>query len=191
MIMTPVPTLLDTLRQATRHSHQQLDRHPVLACLPRPSLNLTQYGHALAALHGVHAAMEASLEAQPPWPDFAQCFPPRRAALAQDLAELGIIPPPLTLALPPLHNVGAWLGRLYVLEGSALGGKMIALQIQRHGLAAPLRFFSCATSPERWPCLRERASRLPASEAPHAIAAAQHTFALYHRHLDTCVPQAR
>ena len=143
------------LREATKSAHRALDHHPLLASLARDGLTLATYARALAALHAPHAALEALLAAAIPAAD----FPPRHHDLATDLAELGVAPYPLYADLPAAPDAARRIGVLYVIEGSNLGGAVIA---------------------------RRLAETLPPDGAATACTAACATFDFYRQHFDAC-----
>ncbi len=120
--MTPIRS---RLREATGSGHAALEA--VMALSP---LNLECYGRALQVLHAVRAGWEPFLER------FFPALPcPHLARLEADLAVLQR--PTLAAAPPPPANnqAEAW-GVRYVLEGSALGGRMLLQQAAAIGLTA-------------------------------------------------------
>jgi len=177
------------LRAATHTAHHQLDHHPLLAPLVKPTLTLHHYRHALQALLAVHQPLQAALRAD--FAAFAIDYPliDRVALLCADLAVLKVSPTgtasaPLALGnadesgereeaggarrlataadqvdrrgsehratprcaraaiysafpLPAAGSEATLIGRLYVVEGSRLGGRFIARALQqRLGLTA-------------------------------------------------------
>ena len=105
------------LRAATAADHQAVDaafaRHDLTE---RNGYIAFLVGHA-RALPAVERAL-ASADGPPP-------LRPRAALLAADLAGVGeAMPPPLDLA-PPATPAEAW-GMAYVIEGSRLGGALLA-----------------------------------------------------------------
>lgn len=124
-------SVLERLRDATRLAHERLEeRLDILASMQ----SLEGRRQLAARFHSLHAGMEAALE---PWlaPIEGLDFAARRRtrALADDLAALGVEPPPSHSAPQPVDAAEA-LGLFYVLEGSSLGGKVIRKQAERAGL---------------------------------------------------------
>jgi heme oxygenase len=174
------------LREATRASHRRLDHHPLLAALLQPSLTLTLYGRVLAALHGAQGAIESRLA------DFAPpaLLPPRLPVLSSDLAALGMDPFPLTVAVPPSAAAAEKLGLLYVVEGSNLGGAVIARQLVASlPESAPRAFFGGAEGPRRWQRFWTFAHThdLKPDHFEAAAGAARACFEFYRLHLDRCL----
>lgn len=174
----------ERLRGATRPAHRILDQHPLLLPLIRAPLSHADYGRALAALHGPQCALEARLGGFAPAAD----FPPRRADLESDLATLGVTAQPLLADLPEFDSPTSLLGAFYVIEGSNLGGAVIARMLAKN-LISPSTdaFFGKAGGNARW-------ARYQAFARPHyrednfqVIAdAANRTFRWYAQHLDRC-----
>ncbi|GJD60236.1 biliverdin-producing heme oxygenase [Methylobacterium frigidaeris] len=129
--------ILERLRTETRAAHDAIERD--LAWETRVA-NRDDYRALLGRFWGLHAVLEPALAASL---GDAAFFDPRRrlAHLVADLrflgfddAAIGALPRP-QLALPR-HRAEAF-GALYVLEGSTLGGQVIAKHIGRQlGLTA-------------------------------------------------------
>ncbi|MEO1575994.1 MAG: biliverdin-producing heme oxygenase [Pseudomonadota bacterium] len=115
---------IDALRRRTRNIHQRLHDHPLLAPLTRPTLTRAQYVLALRALQRFHESVEAALTPTPR----SLVFSP---AIVEDLVELGAGLNPLPACRPFDEPVDRdeHLGIQYVLEGSALGGRVIARHV--------------------------------------------------------------
>ncbi|WP_343527949.1 biliverdin-producing heme oxygenase [Sphingomonas sp.] len=111
--------------------------------------------------------------------DRAIAFPwrSRREALAADLAVLGRpMPDPLPFALPD-DDAAGW-GALYVIEGSRLGGVMLARQVEE-GL--PRRYLESGFGPGEWRQFRQALDAAAVDQAwiARAVTAAEQVFALY------------
>jgi len=136
----PPPLFSVRLRLGTHAAHEAIEANPRFARLMAPDLTRAEYRALTARMYGFHAVAEAMVA------DAARLLPAdlalerrlrRTWLLANDLRALGVTEAALA-ALPrcPLAPCGtaeeAW-GLLYLLEGSSLGGQLIA----RH-LAATL-----------------------------------------------------
>lgn len=100
----------------------------------------------------------------------------RASRILADLADLGLGAPGL-LESPGFHSTAEMLGALYVVEGSRLGGAMLARRVPAH---LPRRFLSDADS-SRWRslvALIDHELVAPACQAA-ALAAARAAFALF------------
>ncbi len=143
--------MIARLRAATAAQHQQLEQQALFARLLRANLCLADYRAVLRCLYRVHAALEPALCAHlaainPPWR-----YVPRLPLLQQDLQSLADALPdtpprvPLTAAEVP--------GVLYVLEGSLLGGQLIARHLrQQFGPEIPQSFYRLGAQlpPQHW-----------------------------------------
>lgn len=125
---------LAALRAGTRAAHASMETVPAMKRLVSPDLTRDEYVSVLRHMHAFHAHAEPLIaEALHAMPEAASMLDGARPrALARDLAWFGAapVPPP---RLPPIDGAAAALGALYVIEGSGLGGRVIA----RH-LAASL-----------------------------------------------------
>ncbi|PWC88854.1 heme oxygenase [Azospirillum sp. TSH100] len=115
------------LRDATRESHDRLDKAAVLQPLVRPDITRPQYARALAVLYGFNAPVERGLT------DAGGDGAVRLDLLREDLRVLGADPDalPEMAGLPPLDSAPARLAARYVLDGSAHGGRAMLPGITR------------------------------------------------------------
>ena len=131
-------TLLKRLKVETREAH---DRIEAAIDLERRIASRDAYRDLLARFYGFHMAWESEAAAVAPDRDFFQsrC---KTQLLARDLETLGlgsddIIRLPRCQPLMPLPAPEAVLGSMYVVEGSTLGGAIIAREVEnRLGLTA-------------------------------------------------------
>lgn len=131
-------TLLERLKIETRPAH---DRIEAAIDLERRVASREAYRSLLARFYGFHAAWEAVAEAIAP---DRQAFRRRCKTdlLARDLQALEmsaheIARLPRCHPLMPLPAPAAVLGSMYVVEGSTLGGAIIARDVERRlGLTA-------------------------------------------------------
>lgn len=123
------------LRHATAAVHERLHRVPVFAALAEGRLDPAAYIGLLGRLYGFHDPFEAAIDqAGPPGLQPAEW---RRAHLLRsDMATLG--QSDAAIRRLPRHPVvgGRWtpahaMGVLYVIEGSTLGGRLLARQLDR------------------------------------------------------------
>ena len=120
--------VLRVLRSATASEHERVE--DTLA-LTDPALTRERLAAVLQLMHGFWLAAEEGLDAwaerEPAAAAPLEWDRRRRASLfAADLAALGHpADAPARPALPPVADTDEALGRLYVLEGSTLGGTFI------------------------------------------------------------------
>lgn len=151
--------VLAALRAHTQDVHHRIDRHVDIL---RGEVTRDEYRRLLELLWGFHAPVEAWLTRSgaarllPDWPS-------RRKVrwLADDLRALGISSEARS-ALP--HVPGWWIeptvpavaGVLYVVEGSTLGGRVIARHVRHVVGDVPVTFLSAYgdQTGRRWRDLR-------------------------------------
>jgi heme oxygenase len=186
---SPRSPLHEALRQATREPHHNLDHHPLLAALLHDTVDTHAYGDALVALHGMVAPLEAALLAYKDAP-YDVAARRKTPALVADLADLGRAPAARPLRFPAPGNVAELIGIAYTLEGSMLGGQVIARHLAGHAATPlPLRYFSGygEKTLDLWRDFLERAEAACPPALHDAVAAtAVRLFRAIHRHLDDC-----
>jgi len=129
------------LRLETAAAHRAVE---AAAGLPGRVITVADYAACLTRFFRLFAPLEAAIGGFRGWEDFGIDLPARRRtpALLADLRALGRAPP----APAPVQIAGfaAALGALYVLEGSALGGKSLAQAFTRQlpEIAGATRFFN-------------------------------------------------
>ncbi|MDR6786842.1 heme oxygenase [Sphingomonas sp. BE138] len=159
------------LRDATGAAHEQVDAAFGAHHLAAPAA----YRAFLLAHARALPVAEAAMAALP----FAATLPPRTPLLAADLADLGAaLPAPLPFA--PGEDAASRWGVLYVVEGSRLGGALLARQVPA---GTPCRYLGAVHAPGQWRAVRaaldEAAAGQDADWTGRMIAGALATFALY------------
>jgi heme oxygenase len=165
------------------------------AALARGEMPLADYRSLLALLLGLHETFEARMAIHEPsaivgWPAAAP-DEGRAARLRRDLAALGMSRleiaalPRADLHLPALLDVDAGLGAAWVVEGSSLGGGVIAKWLAASlgiGPANGGAFFARAPGQtERWRLCCEAIEARGADPRRRSamLAAAEATFAAF------------
>ena len=141
----PAPTVLTRLRHETRPQHEALETLEFNRLLSAGTPSAAATRHFLAKMYGFVLPYEAALRALAPTLGPAWEVPARQRAqlLAHDLGGAAVVAAlPLCAAMPPLGTVPALLGAMYVLEGSTLGGQVIARQLAKAGLPGPFTYFA-------------------------------------------------
>jgi heme oxygenase len=129
------------LRNETRSEHQKIERDFDLDERVR---SVDGYRALLEDLTPYYLALEEKLEFVDVWGAIALNPLARRKSplLASDLLQLGGIAADGPVVLPDVSTVARALGCVYVLEGSTLGGQIIAKTIrERLGEDVPCAFF--------------------------------------------------
>ena len=113
------------LRHATEPDHRRLE---IALDLLTPELSRERYGRVLAAFHGFYAPIEAQFrQLKPVGPPCGFALPDRTRLLELDLTALCVPRPSAHCGeLPAVTSAAELAGCLYVLEGAALGGQMLA-----------------------------------------------------------------
>jgi len=143
----------DCLRQATHAEHVRLNRHPLLNGITRQGYPEVHYATVLLAYFHFYRVFEAAIEEALSRLALDFDYSARRKLpwLAEDLGKLGIDPdspalkPSPSLEVPYELDTGQLFGVLYTIEGSTLGGKVIAAHLAANcGLTASngARFFA-------------------------------------------------
>jgi heme oxygenase len=132
--MTRPGPVLTRLRAATAAAHKDLERSSAITARAATSL-----GRGLLArdYYLLHAQADRALA---PWlmsvPGLHYAERRRTPLLKTSLRRLGVPTPPLDAApsVPALDGCAEALGFLYVIEGSALGGRTILRSLARTGI---------------------------------------------------------
>ena len=122
--LPPAAGLREALRAATSVVHERLHRHDGLAAVQAGTIDRAAYRQLLIRLYGFYRPFEAA----------AQLAPERTRWLEHDLDALGVSAAerdtlPRCAAIPPRFSPDQVLGARYVVEGSALGGRGMARQL--------------------------------------------------------------
>ncbi|OQP83817.1 hypothetical protein BTR14_21565 [Rhizobium rhizosphaerae] len=123
------------LRERTAEAHEALDR------MIGPFDSLDAYKRYLVGIGAFRAPIEARLR-QALWPAALETFPLQEFSLLiqHDQEDLGIVPPAFPADAGAAsdgreHSAATLLGTLYVLEGSALGARLLYQRAQALGLS--------------------------------------------------------
>jgi heme oxygenase len=146
-----VNNTLVRLRSATHPMHVRLNHHPQLMGLIKKDTQLANYVGVLASYFPLYKKLEmqlmefASRHSLP----FDYSTRMKHHWLQEDLDYLKVDPKDYlsesAIEIPEIHSLSEWVGMLYPIEGSTLGGQMILKHVQSNlGLthAGGARFFS-------------------------------------------------
>ena len=129
--------ILPRLRFETSLSHDAVEANAFNQALTAGTVTAAQTAEFLARMHGFVQPYEAALRRHaadfgPDW-QLEQRY--RAHLILEDLARLGYpAKPPVCPTMPPLETRAQLLGAMYVLEGSTLGGQVIARQLAAAGI---------------------------------------------------------
>jgi heme oxygenase len=126
-------SMVTRLRTATRQAHKNMETVPALVRLLGPDLTDSEYVSVLrqAGAFYLALALRAETVLKPGAPARAFLDGARLQALTADLGFFGVrvLPPAPIAMLPLLATEAEVVGALYVLEGSDLGGRVIAKRL--------------------------------------------------------------
>lgn len=173
------PAILARLRAETRPYHDAIEQNEFNQALAAGTPSAAATARFLAKMYGFLAPYEAALQQQsadfgPAWELAAR----QRAHLILADLQVPAASLPLCPALPPLATRPELLGAMYVLEGSTLGGQVLARQLAKAGIDLRHYFtgYGELTGP-RWKtfCQLLAAAATPADETK-IVESAIHTF---------------
>ncbi|MDQ3230869.1 MAG: biliverdin-producing heme oxygenase [Pseudobdellovibrionaceae bacterium] len=125
--------ILNRLRLETSPHHERLDHHPLMVQLMSPQVSRQHYQHIIGKFFGFYQVLEPLLARRTMWPDLGIDFSERLKTpwILQDLTYLDVPIARLAHAPTPdwLQDDASALGAFYVLEGSTLGGQVIARHV--------------------------------------------------------------
>jgi len=181
--------LTETLKESTQEIHQEAEKKMIAQL--KGVKTTEDYVHLLNWLYGFYHPVE---ELAAPWlsgdlfPDMDKRM--RADNLLQDMAATGLPLPPREMAdqLPRIDSTAKALGALYVLEGSTLGGRVIATMLGRQlGPEQRYTFFNAygLETDSMWETFKTYLGRpYTPDEAGEIIAAANETFTIFKNWID-------
>ncbi len=133
--------ILEAIKAQTSASHQQLEAVDFLSPLTHPGVTLSHYGKVLRVFYGYFYPLEQVIDRFGLVREYLPDYDTRRkaAALRADLHRLEEDTAAIRLYddLPTINTPAQAFGSLYVMEGSTLGGRLIAKNLaQALGLDA-------------------------------------------------------
>jgi heme oxygenase len=119
-------SLRQTLREATSGAHGRLHLHAGFAAIQNGTIELAQYRAILVRLYGFYRPFEAAVA----------IAADRSTWLQEDLAAVSVgsnalATIPRCSAFPRFDTPASQLGALYVVEGSTLGGRTLARNLDQ------------------------------------------------------------
>lgn len=126
----PVLLDIDLLRRETASDHEAVEGSIPLMT---DDLDIRRYVAVLEQLYGIVVAWEELVaEVSPDWLHDIRIPRRRQEMLRGDLAYFGVeIDHPPAPTLPLIRSQSELLGAMYVMEGSTLGGQLIARHVER------------------------------------------------------------
>jgi len=183
--MSPSP-ILQALRLETRPAHDQLEQNTFNQQLNAGTVTEAATAHFLAKMYGFLAPYEARLRAQNLGPEWQPATRQRAQLILEDLqqpAEMLEICPDM----PPLATWPQLLGAMYVMEGSTLGGQVIARQLAKVNI--PLRAYFSGYDERTGPLWKAFCQLLAQEATPENEADIVESASLTFQKLDTWLNQ--
>jgi heme oxygenase len=180
------PSCRALLRSATQAPHERLHHHSGLSGVQHGTISLRDYRALLGRLYGFYLPFERAIGGDPL----------RTHWLVQDLAWLGVDATALArirlcTAIPGYDCSARRLGALYVVEGSALGGRLLCRGLDRLLGASHVdgrRFFAGhgADTGMAWAAVMDRIAATGAEPVGRAamVCAATETFEVFENWLN-------
>lgn len=175
------------LRDRTAELHRAVE---AAVDLPGAVRSRADYVSLLGRYYDLHAPLEQRL-ALPAWARQWEGLGidvdrHRRAHLLEDdLHRLGVVPVARDVPLPPLLTFGEALGCLYVLEGSAIGGRVLAPALRAAAGDVPTAFLAgdARGRGRCWQSVRHALLRADDALTDDVVRGARAVFAAFGSHL--------
>lgn len=190
-------SLSELLKDATKTNHQQLEK--IVVKKLKLISNDEEYIQFLQAFYSYFGALEDKIDQLIPT-GLEHDFQRRKTErLADDIKIFGGIVPEKVAdtELPEIKNSLQAYGALYVIEGSTLGGRVIAKMLHKQLDTDQQEGFSFFTgygelTESRWATFKELLNRQPANqnENEQILAAADRTFAKFKSWMEKCYAMA-
>jgi heme oxygenase len=184
--------LTHQLREETKRAHADLEKH-LLTHIRRVDTT-TGYVQLLAMLYGYYQAVEERLQpflAAAQFPDHERRL--KAAHIIDDMQQFDnrVAMPRLCSHVPEINSYAKAIGALYVIEGSTLGGKiiagMIAKQLNTAEEKGGFSFFNCYGNDTHvmWNSFKQVVDQSFAiQQQEEIITAANETFITFKRWID-------
>ena len=181
--------LTEELKEMTADAHRAAEKK--LIAVLKKTTTTADYMRMLNWLYGYYSPLEALIRrflTPDVLPDIIKRC--RAEYLVWDMKESGLpeLPPDKCDQLPVIDSLASALGALYVLEGSTLGGRIIAGMISRElDSLKSLSFFHGygAETQKMWLSFKEFLNRpFPLMQRREIIAAAEDTFITFKNWID-------
>lgn len=182
------------LKNSTQDAHTKIESNPVLAKLLSPSIDKETYRSILLRYFGFFSSIESQLVrsgGDAVIPDLRERF--RAPRLRNDLLALGLTQQeidsaPRATEIPTTSTKSEVLGVMYVLEGSTLGGMLIAKHLRSFPYFGESTGSFFLTDPQalsqRWKAFLDLLETSSDIDEASAVEAASLTFTLLDRWME-------
>jgi heme oxygenase (biliverdin-IX-beta and delta-forming) len=182
--------LSEELKESTRAVHAALEKK-LIGHIRRVKTR-NDYAHLLCLLFGYYHSLEQSLHQHLDTESIEDLDKRRKSELLlSDLQALSFTNrPALCDDIPPIHSVAEAMGAMYVLEGSTLGGAIIANMIEKQipaDSAVHFSFFRCYGDQRMpmWQSFKTHLEKIDSDAEKKAVLASAHlTFTKFHNWIE-------
>lgn len=181
--------ILEQLKKGTASLHQEVEQDNLATLIMDASINQKQYEVFLRQNFVVYKAVEDFINARyDNLPESLNSFAgyKKTNALAKDITGFSNLPLPQPLRIPGTRDVATLVGKLYVIEGSMVGGMMMSKRLQSCEHLSHIKehhFFNgdVQTSLARWKNFKEVITLMDfkLEEIDIAVKSARDTFYLF------------
>lgn len=192
------PLVMSALKTETMSAHKQLERTNYFIRLFEPDYSIQEYRRLLCRFYGFFSAIEPLIFENLTETQLSVLgHKVKVGLLAKDISlfegdEAGLQNMPRCDKLPRLNSFARQMGAFYVLEGSTLGGRIIAKRLKEHfgtEILDKLNYYNCygENISVEWKGFQSfMGSQFDDKEAeiPDVIAAANDTFLCLHQWFD-------
>jgi heme oxygenase (biliverdin-IX-beta and delta-forming) len=182
--------LSEELKESTRAVHAALEKKLIghIRLVEKPA----DYARLLSLLYGYYHSLEENLHQHLSIKNISDLDKRRKSSLLlRDLNHLSFTnAPPLCEDLPPILHPADAMGAMYVLEGSTLGGEIIANMIEKQmpaENAVSFSFFRCygKESMTMWQSFKNQLERFSTdAEKQDVLKSAHLTFTKFYNWID-------
>lgn len=170
--------MTERLRQETRQLHEEVEKHTLAKHILDHSIDLETYRLLLWQNYVAYRVTENEVARF-----IAGYTPDKHLRLKEDLEQLDVVPRiPSEIPLFECHNKAEAFGAAYVIEGSALGGMLLAKNLEKcerlMNLGQQHFFNGDKTALKGWNSFKEQlnSESFSEAEAESAVEKAKETF---------------
>lgn len=183
--------ILEVLKKETAQLHQEVEQDNLAQYIMDGSISIEQYDTLLRQNFMIYKGVEDFINSRyEKLPEEFKIFAgfDKTNRLAKDIMAISRLPLPTALRVIGPRNLASIIGNLYVVEGSMVGGMMMAKKIEDCPHLAHIdihHFYSKKTagSISRWKGFKEAVSNLSFTEleAKTIVSSAKDTFKLFQK----------
>lgn len=181
--------ILERLKEETAQLHQEVEQDNLARFIMDCTINQQQYDTLLRQNFMIYKGVEDFINSRyDKLPEVLKVFAgfEKTNRLAKDIMSISSLPLPMALKVVGPRSIGSIIGKLYVVEGSMVGGMMMAKKLKDCSQISHIEkhhFYSDDTSENasRWRDFKEAVGNLSFKEQDifDAVISARDTFTLF------------